>query len=612
MVHHASVLERHAGETPAQADAPMPLPGQDLCRQVLQQRYLQPGERHCDDLFQRVAHALAQAENAAVRETWAARFRHTLDSGGLVAGRILAGAGTGLHTTLVNCFVQPVGDSILGHDDKGQPGIYEALGHAAETLRRGGGVGYDFSDLRPRGALVRSTASLASGPCSYIDVFEQSCATVEAAGSRRGAQMAVLRIDHPDIGEFIEAKRHSGRWRHFNLTVAVSDAFMQALDTDGPWPLVHRATPGQAQMDQGAHWRGDGLWVYRSLPARTLWQELLHAACDTAEPGVLFTDTVHRDNNLRHLEHIAAANPCGEQPLPPFGACVLGSLVLPRFVQAPFTQQAHLDFEALSECTGTLVRMLDNVLDLTWWPLPEQHREAGTKRRIGVGFTGLADALNMLGLRYDSDEGRRMAARMAEALRNAAYASSVALAREKGPYPLFSADNCLAEGTFASRLPPPLQTDIRAHGLRNSHLLSIAPTGGISLALGDNCSSGIEPAFGWVVRHTLPRLHAHATRVENHALRVFKAQGGDPKQLPDSFVTAQQVSPQDHIAMVAAVQPFVDAGISKTVYLPDELGWEALSDLYTGAWRHGLKGLTCWRPGAAVGSAVQTEPLNPA
>lgn len=608
MAHHASVLERHAGETPAQADLSMALPEQDLCRQVLQQRYLQPGERHRDDLFQRVAHALAQTENAAVRETWAARFRHTLDAGGLVAGRILAGAGTGLHTTLVNCFVQPVGDSILGHDETGHPGIYEALGQAAETLRRGGGVGYDFSALRPRGALVRSTASLASGPCSYIDVFEQSCATVETAGARRGAQMAVLRIDHPDIGEFIEAKRSAGRWRHFNLTVAVSDAFMQALEQDAPWPLVHRATPGQAQMDQGAHWRDDGLWVYRSLPARTLWEELLRAALDTAEPGVLFTDTVHRDNNLRHLEHISAANPCGEQPLPPFGACVLGSLLLPRWVREPFTERAHVDFEGLEDCTRVLVRMLDNVLDLSWWPLPEQHREAATKRRIGVGFTGLADALNMLGLRYDSQDGRHMAARMARAMRDAAYASSVALAREKGPYPLFSADTCLAPGTFASRLPQPLQDEIRQHGLRNSHLLCIAPTGGISLALGDNCSSGIEPAFGWVVRHTLPRLHAHATRVENHALRVFKARGGDPRQLPGSFVTAQQVSPADHMAMVAAVQPFVDAGISKTVHLPEQLTWNGLSDLYTEAWRLGLKGLSCWRAGASVGAVLQAEP----
>ena len=599
----------HAGETPLNGELALPLPEQDLCRQVLEQRYLQPGERHRADLFTRVSQALAQAEPAAARESWAAQFRQTLEQGGLVAGRILAGAGTGLHTTLVNCFVQPVGDCILGHDETGHPGIYEALGQAAETLRRGGGVGFDFSALRPRGALVRSTASLASGPCSYIDVFEQSCATVEMAGVRRGAQMAVLRIDHPDIHEFIEAKRTGSRWRHFNLTVAVSDAFMQALERDAEWPLLHRATPGQAQMDQGAHWREDGLWVYRTLPARVLWDELLHAAHDTAEPGVLFTDTVQRENNLRHLEQITAANPCGEQPLPPYGACVLGSVVLPRFVTRPFSGQAALDFKGIGECASVLVRMLDNVLDLSWWPLPEQHREAHTKRRIGVGFTGLADTLNMLGLRYDSEAGRQMAVRIAQCLRDAAYASSVALAREKGPFPLFSADACLADGTCASRLPDTLKADIRRHGLRNSHLLCIAPTRGISLALADNTSSGIEPAFGWVVRHTLPRLHTHSTRVENHALRVFRALGGNTAQLPPSFITAQQISPQDHMAMVAAVQPFVDAGISKTVHLSDQLPWDRFATLYTDAWRLGLKGLTCWRPGATSSGAVQAEPM---
>ncbi|TXI64412.1 MAG: ribonucleoside-diphosphate reductase, adenosylcobalamin-dependent, partial [Limnohabitans sp.] len=325
MADHLSTAERHAGERPALLKGRLTLPEQDLCRQILQQRYLQPGERHREDLFVRVAHALAQAEDAPVREQWASRFKQTLEQGGLVAGRILAGAGTGLHTTLVNCFVQPVGDCILGHDETGHPGIYEALGQAAETLRRGGGVGYDFSALRPRGALVRSTASLASGPCSYIDVFEQSCATVEMAGLRRGAQMAVLRIDHPDIHEFIEAKREPGRWRHFNLTVAVSDAFMQALAQGADWSLVHRASPGQAQMDQGAHWRDDGQWVYRTLPARVLSDALLHAAHDTAEPGVLFAAAVHHNNTLRHLDQIPAGEPCGAQPLQPHCVFVLGA-----------------------------------------------------------------------------------------------------------------------------------------------------------------------------------------------------------------------------------------------------------------------------------------------
>ena len=606
-----ATLLRHAGEIAQAPLAPEPpaLPPQPLCEQVLQQRYLQPGERHPGDLFDRVALALAQAEPVAQRSQWQARFRQNLARGALPAGRILAGAGTGLHTTLANCFVQPVADCVLGRDDAGRPGIYEALGEAAETLRRGGGVGYDFSLLRPRGALVRSTASLASGPCSYIDVFEQSCATVESAGARRGAQMAVLRIDHPDVLAFIEAKRSAGRWRHFNLTVAVPDAFMHALAQDAPWALVHHAAPGQALIDQGAHWRGDGQWVYRTLPARMLWDALLHAAHDSGEPGVLFLDTVQRENNLRSLETLSAANPCGEEPLPAYGCCVLGSLVLPRFVQSAFVPgQARLDFAALADCTAVLVRMLDNVLDLGWWPLPAQNREAHTKRRIGLGFTGLADTLALLGLRYDREEGRAMAARIARCLRDAAYQASVALARERGPYPLFNADTCLAEGTFASRLPAELQAEIRAHGLRNSHLLSIAPTGGISLALGDHCSSGIEPPLGWVVRHSLPHLphlHAHSCQVENHAFRRFKAQGGDPAQLPEAFLTAQQIAPADHIAMVAAVQPYIDAGISKTVNLPEDMAWESFAALYTQAWQQGLKGLTVWRPGSARAQAIQ-------
>lgn len=604
-------IARHAGEfaqTAPDPDTPG-LPTQALCDQVLQQRYLQPGERHQEDLFGRVALALSQAEPVALRAQWEARFRHTLSRGGLLAGRILAGAGTGLHTTLANCFVQPVGDCVLGHDDAGLPCIYEALGQAAETLRRGGGVGYDFSTLRPRGALVRSTASLASGPCSYIDVFEQSCAAVENAGARRGAQMAVLRIDHPDILSFIEAKRSPGRWPHFKLTVAVPDSFMQALAQDQPWSLVHRAGPGQALIDQGAHWRGDGLWVYRTLPARVLWEALLQAAHDTAEPGLLFLDTVQRDNNLRSLESINAATPCGEQALPAYGCCVLGSLVLPRFVHQPFAgAQARLDFEALTECTRVLVRMLDNVLELCWWPLATQHREAHTKRRIGLGFTGLADTLAMLGLRYDSEEGRAMAAHIARSLRDAAYQTSVALARERGPYPLFNAEACLADGTFASRLPAELQADIRAHGLRNSHLLCITAAGGLSLALADNCSSGIEPAPGWVVHHTLahlPQLHGQASRVENHAFRRYKALGGDPLHLPQVFQSALQIAPQDHIAMVAAVQPFIDAGIAKTVQLPESLAWDQLGQLYQAAWRQGLKGLTVWRPGTTAEQAWQ-------
>ena len=969
----------------------IPLTVQPISRDVLQEKYLKPGENDLEDLFERVARALASVEAEGQRDHWQQLFHANLRAGAIGAGRIMSAAGTALQATLINCFVQPVGDCIQGVDADGYPGIYEALREAAETMRRGGGVGYDFSRIRPRGAEVKATASIASGPCSYIDVFDHSCATVESAGARRGAQMGVLRIDHPDVVEFITAKRKPGRWSNFNVSVAVTHEFMQALDAGGEWSLVHRARPGTALLEKGAHQRTDGKWVYRTLPAAELWDTVMKSAYDFAEPGILFPDTINRDNNLRYCEDISATNPCvtadtwvlttdgprqvaelvgrsfdavvdgkaypiesqgffktghkpvltlssreghsirltadhpvrriarktrytiqaewtpaarlqpgdeillhdhraldgwdgrgseaegyllglligdgtlksdkavisvwapelrqvaqgapayattgaagimqaaeaaaatlshradfrgfqrpvagrgearmasaavwhlahdmgmrpghktitatmertssafavgvlrglfdtdgsvqgstdkgisvrlaqsdlallqkaqrmllrlgivstlytnrrpalarplpdgrggskeyatqaqhelvisgdslrvyaervgfadtgkadrleqalasyqrvlnrerfiatvdslveggcedvydvtvadvhafdanglylhncGEQPLPPYGCCDLGPVILTRFVRQPFGfgGTPEFDFAAFAECVALQVRALDNVLDLTYWPLPQQRAEAMAKRRIGVGFTGMGDALTMLALRYDEAAGRDMAVRIARCMRDAAYQASVDLAREKGAFPAFDAARYLESGTFASRLDEPLKDQIRQHGIRNSHLLSIAPTGTVSLAFADNASNGIEPAFSWSYRRRKRESDGSVTEydVEDHAWRLYRTLGGDMARLPPYFVSAMEMPAAAHVAMMEAVQPFVDTAISKTVNVSEDYPYEDFKSLYHEAWKAGLKGLATYRPNSIVGAVLQTD-----
>ncbi len=564
------------------------------------------------DVYRRVARALASVEQADRQAHFEALFLANLEAGAIGAGRIMSAAGAGIQATLINCFVQPVGDSIQGVDDEGYPGIYEALREAAETMRRGGGVGYDFSRIRPRGAQVRGTASIASGPCSYINVFDQSCATVESAGARRGAQMGVLRIDHPDILEFMGAKRTPGRWNNFNVSVAVNDAFMAALQARHDWQLVHRAQPCAQRIAEGAFLRSDGLWVYATMPAQELWDAVMRSAYGYAEPGILFLDTIARDNNLCAIEVISATNPCGEQPLPPYGCCDLGPVILPQFVRHPFgfSGTAAFDFEGFEQAVALQVRALDNVLDLSFWPLAQQRAEAAAKRRIGVGFTGLGDTLAMLCLRYDSDAGRAMAARIARHMRDAAYTASVALAMERGPFPLFDAAQYFQPGNFASRLPQELQQAISSYGLRNSHLLSIAPTGTVSLAFADNASNGIEPAFSWVYRRKkrLPDGSTQDYAVEDHAWRLFRHLGGDVNALPDYFVSALEMAAQDHLAMMQAVQPFVDTAISKTVNVAADYPFSQFRDLYLHAWQAGLKGLATYRPNSILGSVLDLLP----
>jgi ribonucleoside-diphosphate reductase alpha chain len=583
---------------------------QPISLDVLKEKYLKPGEDGIEDLYRRVARALASVEKEDVRAEWEQRFLDNLHAGAIGAGRIMSAAGTDIQATLINCFVQPVGDAIQGVDHEGYPGIYEALREAAETMRRGGGVGYDFSRIRPKGAEVKGTHSMASGPCSYINVFDQSCSTVESAGARRGAQMGVLRIDHPDVLEFITAKRTPGRWNNFNVSVGVSDAFMEALGNDQPWELVHKARPGAPLIAKGAYQRADGLWVYQTIAARELWDTVMKSAYDFAEPGILFLDQIRTDNNLRYCESIEATNPCGEQPLPPYGCCDLGPVILTRFVRNPFGFGGlpSFDFEAFEQAVTTQVRALDNVLDVTFWPLPQQREESAAKRRIGVGFTGMGNTLAMLCVRYDRDEGRALAAQIAERMRDAAYAASVALAQEKGAFPKLVVDDYLAAGTFASRLPAALQKQIRKHGIRNSHLLSIAPTGTVSLAFADNASNGIEPPFSWMYRRKKRESDGSTSEyaVEDHAWRLYRELGGNVDQLPEYFVNALAMSAGDHIAMMEAVQPFVDTAISKTVNVEADYPYEDFKGLYQQAWRAHLKGLATYRPNSILGSVLDT------
>jgi len=544
-----------------------------------------PVDLTIEDSWRRVAQALAAAETSPGE--WEGRFYEALSGFKfLPAGRILAGAGTGRRVTLFNCFV-------MGDIEDDLASIFNHLREAALTMQQGGGIGYDFSTLRPKGAPVRGVSADASGPLSFMDVWDSMCRTIMSAGARRGAMMATMRCDHPDIEAFIGAKREPGRLRNFNLSVLATDPFMAAIDADADWPLVFE---GQ---------------IFQVIRARALWDAITRATYDYAEPGVIFIDRINARNNLAYCETIHSTNPCGEQPLPPYGACLLGSINLARLIQDPFTPKACLDESALGQLVTVAVRMLDNTIDVSGFPLEAQRQEALAKRRIGLGMTGLADALMMVGLRYGAPSAVATAGDWAHLIERAAYTASAELAAEKGAFPLYDREAYLA-GETVRGLDPDIQALIAQHGVRNGLVTSVAPTGTISL-VADNVSSGVEPVFAlaYTRKVTQPDGSKREEEVSDYALRQFRAIHGEAAPLPAYFVTAQDLSPADHVAMQAAVQKHVDSAISKTVNVPEDIGFADFQGVYLNAYRSGCKGCTTYRPNAITGSVLEVKPAEP-
>lgn len=542
-------------------------------------------DKTVEHTWRRIAKDLASVEKSPAQ--WEQKFYDALEGFKfLPAGRITAGAGTKRKVTLFNCFVMGTIPDDMG-------GIFEMLKEAALTMQQGGGIGYDFSTIRPKGALVHGVAADASGPLSFMDVWDSMCRTIMSAGSRRGAMMATLRCDHPDIEDFIEAKLDAARLRMFNVSVLITDAFMVAVKADRDWDLTFEGN------------------VYKTVSARELWDRIMKSTYNFAEPGVIFIDRINQANNLNYCETIAATNPCGEQPLPPYGACLLGSINLARLVKSPFEGDAQLDEGLLTDLVSIAVRMMDNTVDVSNFPLNAQEREARNKRRIGLGVTGLADALLMVGEKYGSPKAVELTEKWLHALARVAYLASVDLAKEKGAFPLFDADPFLASGAMV-KMDTDVRESIANNGIRNALLTSIAPTGTISLYAG-NVSSGIEPVFAYAYNRKVLQKDGSRTEEEviDYAVQMWRDKFGD-KELPEYFVNAQTLAPTAHVKMQAAAQKWIDSSISKTINCPEDIDFEEFKNVYLEAFETGCKGCTTYRPNAVTGSVLSVSETSEA
>ena len=534
-------------------------------------------EQTVQDTWHRIAKALSEVETEPKK--WETIFYNALtDFKFLPAGRITAGSGTKRNVTLFNCFV-------MGVIPDSMSGIFDMLKEAALTMQQGGGIGYDFSTIRPKGSLVKGIAADASGPVSFMDVWDSMCRTIMSAGSRRGAMMATMRCDHPDIEEFIAAKSDSQKLRMFNLSVLVTDAFMEAVKKGEDWKLIYNNK------------------VYSVIQAADLWDQIMRATYNFAEPGVIFIDRINETNNLSYCETITATNPCGEQPLPPYGACLLGSINLAKLVEQPFDKNAYLDVSQLEDLVSTAVRMMDNVIEVSQFPLEAQKLEAKNKRRIGLGVTGLADALLMVGLRYGSDEAVKKTEKWMKTIARSAYNASINLAEEKGAFPLFDPEQFIVSGNMI-QMDEDVKKAVNKFGIRNALLTSIAPTGTISLYAG-NVSSGIEPVFAYSYkRKVLQNDGSHVEEeVVDYAVKLWRDKFGNAP-LPDFFVSAQNLTPADHVKMQAAAQKWVDSSISKTINCPEDISFDDFKEVYIQAYDTGCKGCTTYRPNEVTGSVL--------